>query len=227
MPKLMLLPDGMRRWSEENGLSLNEGYTAMTDKLIEFFDWTREEGFSALYVATNSAKNYKRPESAVTTFLTAFNETAKRYHETCNFNFSGSLDLVPQPFLTELEGYRDNSDKTSDFTLHFILGMSLSREVIGIFNKFNGKIPALTEEILAENAYIPEEVDYIIRVGGNVRMSSFTPLMSPFAEMYFGDALFPAMTRADFDAALRDLRQRDRRYGVYPAEASTQTTSTS
>lgn len=219
MPKLMLLPDGMRRWSEANGVSLTDGYFAMTDKLIEFFDWTREEGFSALYVANNSVKNYSRPEFAVNTFLTAFNNAAKRYHDTCNFNFSGSLDLVPERYLTELEECRDKSDKGSEFTLHFILGMSLSREVIGIFNKFNGKIPAMTEEILAENAYVPEQVDFIIRVGGNIRMSSFFPLMSPFAEMHFSPALFPDLTRADFDAALQDLRQRERRYGGYPARA--------
>jgi len=94
--------------------------------------------------------------------------------------------------------------------------MSLSREVISIFNRLNGKIPALTEEILAGQAYVPKQVDYVIRTGGAIRMSSFFPLMSPYAELYFSPVLFPDITRADFDTALADLRKRERRFGGYP-----------
>jgi undecaprenyl diphosphate synthase len=213
---LMLLPDGMRRWSIENGVSLEEGYKAMADKLVEFIGWVREEGITTLYITTSSAKNFNRPESAVTTFLDAFDELAQRVHGTCNFAFSGSLDLVPDRYLESLEKMREASDKDSEFTLHYIMGMSLSREVIGIFNKFNGKIPAMTEEILAGNAYVPEQVDYVIRTGGAIRMSSFFPLMSPYTELFFSPLLFPDVTRADFDTALKDLRQRERRFGGYP-----------
>src|SRR5437868_1854784 len=124
---LMLLPDGMRRWSQENGVSLDDGYTAMADKLIEFINWAREEEVTTLYITTSSAANFSRPESAVTTFLVAFNDVARRSHGTCNFDFSGSLDLIPERYLTELEELRDKSDKESEFTLHYILGMSLSR----------------------------------------------------------------------------------------------------
>lgn len=216
MTNLMLLPDGMRRWSQARGVSLDEGYTAMADKLIEFIAWAREEGTTALYITTSSAGNFNRPDAAVTTFLVAFNDVARRCHDSCNFDFSGSLDLVPDHYLTELEELRDKSAKGSGFTLHYILGMSLSREVIGIFNKFNGKIPALTEDILADSAYVPEQVDFIIRTGGAVRMSSFFPMMSPYAELYFSPVLFPDMTRADFDTALRSLRRRERRFGGYP-----------
>ena len=216
MTNLMLLPDGMRRWSKARGVPLDDGYTAMGEKLIEFMGWAREEGINTLYVTASSAANYSRPESAVTTFMTAFNNVAQRYHDHCNFNFSGSLDLVPERYLIELEELRDKSDKESDFTLHYILGMSLSHEVIGIFNKFNGKIPAMTEKTLAENAYVPEQVDFIIRTGGAIRMSSFFPLMSPYAELHFSPQLFPDLTRADFAAALQDLRGRERRFGGYP-----------
>ncbi|MGW0761165.1 undecaprenyl diphosphate synthase family protein [Streptomyces sp. NPDC002814] len=216
MTNLMLLPDGMRRWSQKQGISLGESYAAMTDKLVEFTDWAREEGFTTLYVTVSSVANYSRSESAVATAMNAFNEVVRRCHDSLNFSFSGTLDVVPEPWLSELEALQEKSDKQSDFTLHYILGMSLSREIADIFNKFNGKIPAMTEEILADNAYVPEPVDFLIRPGGHVRMSSFYPLMSPFVEMYFCPTLLNDMTRADFDAALEDLRGRDRRYGVYP-----------
>ncbi|MBE8478433.1 undecaprenyl diphosphate synthase family protein [Streptomyces justiciae] len=216
MTNLYLLPDGMRRYSKENGVSLEQGYQAMSDKLVEFAGWAREEGFDALYVATNSAENFNRPEAAVTTFLDAFEDVARRWYADCDFAFSGTLELLPERYRTTLEELQAASAKTSGFTLHFIYGMSLSREIIGIFNKLNGKIPELTEDILLEHAYLPAQVDYVIRPGGHTRLSNFYPLMSPFAELHFCDALFPAMTRADFDAALKDLRARDRRYGNYP-----------
>jgi undecaprenyl diphosphate synthase len=213
---MMLLPDGMRRWSEAHDVSLDDGYMAMADKLIEFIGWAKEESVTTLYITTSSAGNFSRPDSAVTTFLVAFNDVVRRCLRDCSFDFSGSLDLVPDRYLTELEELRNKSDKESEFTLHYILGMSLSHEVISIFNKFNGEIPAMTEDILTSNAYIPKQVDYIIRTGGAIRMSSFFPLMSPYAELYFSPVLFPDITRADFDTALEDLRRRERRFGGYP-----------
>ncbi|RII13468.1 Ditrans,polycis-undecaprenyl-diphosphate synthase ((2E,6E)-farnesyl-diphosphate specific) [Streptomyces sp. YIM 130001] len=216
MANLLLLPDGMRRYSQSHSLTLEQGYSDMADKLVEFSGWAREEGFTKLYVATNSAQNYDRPEAAVVTFLEAFNDVARRVHGNLNFEFSGALDLVPERYLKELEELRDTSDKNAPYTLHFILGMSLTRELLTIFNKLNGKVPALTEELLAEHAYIPEPVDYVMRPGGHTRLSNFYPLMSPFAELHFSEVLFPDMQRSDFEEALADLRKRDRRYGVYP-----------
>lgn len=216
MINLLLLPDGMRRWSEAHGVSLGESYMAMADKLVEFTGWAREAGVNALYIATSSAANFSRPASVVATCLDAFNDVARRCHGNCNFDLSGSLYLVPHRYVTELEELRDKSDKESEFTLHYVLGMSLSHEVIGIFNKLNGEIPAMTEDILASNAYVRKQVDFIIRTGGAVRMSSFFPLMSPYAELYFTPILFPDITRADFNAAIEDLRGRDRRFGGYP-----------
>lgn len=217
MTNLMLLPDGMRRWSKANGVSLDDGYKAMADKLVEFMGWAREEGIKTLYITTSSAANFSRPEPAVTTFLVAFNDIVRRVHDDVNFDFSGSLHLVPEQYLIELEELRDKSNKESDFTLHYIMGMSLSEEVVQIFNRLNGKIPELTEEILAENAYVPQNVDYLIRTGGAIRMSSFFPLMSPYAELHFSPVLFPDITKAEFDTAMKDLRRRERRYGNYPA----------
>ncbi|MEU3794777.1 undecaprenyl diphosphate synthase family protein [Streptomyces fructofermentans] len=217
MSNLMLLPDGMRRWSQKQGVSLDDSYAAMTDKLVEFTGWAREEGFTTFYITVSSVANYSRSAEVVETAMNAFTEVVRRSHDTLNFNYSGTLDVVPEQWITELNALRDKSDKNSGFTLHYIMGMSLAHEVIGIFNKYNGKIPAMTEEILADNAYVPEPVDFLIRPGGHVRMSSFYPLMSPFAEMGFSPTLLNDMTRADFDAVLEDLRGRDRRYGLYPA----------
>ncbi|MFI8537445.1 undecaprenyl diphosphate synthase family protein [Streptomyces aquilus] len=217
MTTLMLLPDGMRRWSQKYGVSLDDGYAAMADKLIELMGWAKEEGIDKLYVTASSAANHSRPAAAVTTFMDAFTDVVRRIHDTSAFDFSGSLDLVDDHYLTELGALRDKSNKESGFTLHYILGMSLTHEVISIFNRLKDEVPALTEEILAANAYVPEQVDFLIRTGGATRMSSFFPLMSPYAELHFSPVLFPDMTRADFTAALKDLRARDRRFGGYPA----------
>ncbi|MFW6693958.1 undecaprenyl diphosphate synthase family protein [Streptomyces sp. MAR4 CNX-425] len=217
MTNLMLLPDGMRRWSKANGVSLDDGYKAMADKLVEFMGWARGEGIKTLYITTSSAANFSRPEPAVTTFLVAFNDIVRRVHDNLSFDFSGSLHLVPERYLIELEELRDKSNQEADFTLHYIMGMSLTEEVVQIFNRLNGKIPEMTEEILAENAYVPQNVDYLIRTGGAIRMSSFFPLLSPYAELHFSPVLFPDITKAEFDTAMRDLRGRERRYGNYPA----------
>lgn len=217
MTNLMLVPDGMRRWSVVRGVPLDDGHKAMADKLVEFTDWAKDDGITTLYVATSSAADLGRPGAGVMSLLAAFDDAARRTRHTCAFDFSGALDLVPKEYLTRLEELRDESAKEPGFTLHYVLGMSPAEEIIQLFHRLNGKVPELTGKILAENAYVPQQVDYFLRTGGAVRMSSFFPLMSPHAELHFSPVLFPDLQRADFDTALKDLRQRERFYGDRPA----------
>ncbi len=63
-----------------------------------------------------------------------------------------------------------------------------------------------------DTAGIPDP-DLIIRPGGQFRLSGFMPWQSVYSELYFTDVLMPDFSPEQFDLALEDYQNRQRRFG--------------
>jgi undecaprenyl diphosphate synthase len=57
------------------------------------------------------------------------------------------------------------------------------------------------------------DVDLLIRTGGEQRMSDFLLWECAYAELYFTSRMWPDFDAADFDIALSEYANRDRRFG--------------
>lgn len=80
-----------------------------------------------------------------------------------------------------------------------------------------GKIdPAKIDEAAVAGAmYLPDvpDPDFIIRTSGEIRLSNFLLWQSAYSELYFTDTLWPDFTEADFDVAMEEFANRNRRFG--------------
>ena len=56
-------------------------------------------------------------------------------------------------------------------------------------------------------------LDLLIRTGGEIRLSNFMLWQLSYAELYFTDVLFPDFDNVEFDKALKNYNNRDRRFG--------------
>ena len=56
--------------------------------------------------------------------------------------------------------------------------------------------------------------DFIIRTGGEKRLSNFYLWQSSYSELYFSDKLWPDFDKKDFEIALEDFSSRKRKFGV-------------
>jgi len=63
-------------------------------------------------------------------------------------------------------------------------------------------------------------VDLLIRTGGEKRLSDFLLWESAYAELLFSDRMWPDFDATDLDAALKEFRGRERRFGGVPAPAA-------
>jgi len=57
------------------------------------------------------------------------------------------------------------------------------------------------------------EVDLLIRTGGEKRLSDFLLWESAYAELLFTDCMWPDFGPDELDAALKEFRGRERRFG--------------
>ena len=60
-------------------------------------------------------------------------------------------------------------------------------------------------------------VDLLIRTGGEQRLSDFLLWECAYAELVFSRRMWPEFTPRDFERAVRQFRQRERRFGGLPA----------
>jgi undecaprenyl diphosphate synthase len=68
------------------------------------------------------------------------------------------------------------------------------------------------------------DVDLLIRTGGEQRLSDFLLWESAYAELLFTDRMWPDFDEGDLDAALAEFRRRERRFGGLPATTSASAT---
>jgi undecaprenyl diphosphate synthase len=64
-----------------------------------------------------------------------------------------------------------------------------------------------------------DDVDLLLRTGGEKRLSDFLLWECAYAELVFSDRLWPDVTAADVADALADFGSRQRRFGGIPAAA--------
>jgi undecaprenyl diphosphate synthase len=55
--------------------------------------------------------------------------------------------------------------------------------------------------------------DFLIRTGGEKRISNFMLWQMAYTELYFTDVLWPDFSESDLDLALEDFSKRERRFG--------------
>jgi undecaprenyl diphosphate synthase len=77
-----------------------------------------------------------------------------------------------------------------------------------------GVDPGTLARALAAATHAPvADVDLLVRTGGERRLGDFLLWECAYAELVFSDVLWPDFDAAELDAALREYRSRDRRFG--------------
>ena len=74
----------------------------------------------------------------------------------------------------------------------------------------------LNENTLKEHLYTNGQPspDMIFRTGGEKRLSNFLPFQSAYSELIFTEKRWPELTKRDFNAALKEFENRQRRFGA-------------
>ena len=69
----------------------------------------------------------------------------------------------------------------------------------------------IDEDMIAKFSQVPDDnIDLIIRTGGDKRLSNFLLFQAAYAEIFFVDKLWPDFTRDDFKNCLDAFKKTDR-----------------
>lgn len=225
-----IIVDGNGRWAKEKGMSRSEGHLAGAKNLDKLTHYIFEKGLKVLSLYVFSTENFKRSGEEVNYLMNLFIKLFNKYFEEYNKKdikivFSGRREPLRKEILDIIDEITLKTKDNKKGIINFCLNYGSHAEIIDAVKKINIDgidINGLDEETFEKYLYndLPS-LDLLIRTGREIRLSNFMLWQAAYAEFYFTDVLFPDFNNKEFDKALEEFSNRNRRFGGINYEEKT------
>ena len=219
-----LILDGNRRYAKKNNLTPSKTYKIAIDRAFEIYEACLKNNVAALTFFVMSLDNLSRPKKekealfkALETFVDRLSREAEEYG--IRVRIIGGRGVVPEGLQKKLDTLEEESRLNTRLLNFLAVGYSGHQDILDAVNisrqRFDGQ-GHIDEALLEKNiSTVPfTRVDFIIRTGGDKRLSDFLLWQASYAELYFTKKTFPEFTKEDFTRALREFYRRERRFGL-------------
>jgi len=216
-----VIMDGNGRWAKKRGLPRTFGHKAGTENVRRIVKYCSKKGIKYLTVYAFSTENFKRPEDEVGALMRLlveyFNkETDELRDNGVRLNVIGDIGTF-SPIVRE--AINNGLEKTKECTkLIFTIALAYGsrNEIVRAVKKLlDDGVKDVDEQIISKYLYTADmpDPDLIIRTSGEERLSNFLLYQAAYSEFYFTDTLWPDFDEKEFDKALEEYANRNRRYG--------------
>ena len=182
-----IIPDGNRRWAENNGLSKEKGYDSGINPGLVLFKICQERGIEEITYYGFTTDNTKRPSNQKDAFTKACIDAVKLLsHEDAELLVIGNTEspcfpseLIP---FTERKIFGKGGIKVN-FLVNYgwEWDLNLSRKT---YDKRNNLDLVLHSKDISR-------IDLIVRWGGRRRLSGFLPVQSVYSDFYIVNDYWP------------------------------------
>ena len=220
---IVLFPDGNRRWAKEKGIASLEGHMQGYKNLLDFSEWCKNRGVKVLTAFGFSTENWNRSKEEVDYLMKLLEkcliDNLEKYNkEGTRVRVIGERERLPESLKTAIKTTEEATKNNDKLFLNLAISYGGKWDILNAVKKIiEDKIPAdKVDEKLFESylstAGLPAP-DFVIRAGGEKRMSNFVLWQAAYAELYFSPKLWPEFSEQDLDEALKEFDNRHRRFG--------------
>jgi undecaprenyl diphosphate synthase len=224
-----IIMDGNGRWAMRRGLPRIAGHRAGVAAVRRVVERAPDVGISRLTLYAFSSDNWRRPDSEVQGIFRLLQaylrlETERLRQRGARLQVIGRRDRLPKSVLREIERAESATETCHRLHLRVAIDYSsrdaITRAAAGAGAALATEGPSSAESLgrLLTRALTAQsgDVDLLIRAGGEKRLSDFLLWESAYAELLFTDRMWPDFDEADLEAALKEFRRRERRFGGLP-----------
>lgn len=224
---LAVIMDGNGRWAKNRNLDRIRGHIEGIKSLRTVVASAMDYGIKYLTVYAFSSENWQRPGEEVTSLMRLLDEYLNLelpylLENNIRLNFIGNIGRLPENSKKTLLHVIDKTKKFDK--LYFTLALSYgSREELlkaAVCMAKDFKDNKIRQEDIDDNmfqAYLytkgMPDPDFLIRTGGEKRLSNFLLYQTAYAEIYFTKTLWPDFGRKELNRALQNYENRTRRFG--------------
>lgn len=213
-----IIPDGMRRWSKENNISLVESYLTSLENIDNIISYFFSNEVKILSIYSLSSDNLQRDESEVDSIIYAetlyfdkfLPEICKKWNS--KFVAVGNIDdITNQKFKNSIIKLQELTKEYSERKMYALINYDPLDDITILSKNINNN---KQENInFFDLLKVKEPVDLLIRTGKVKRTSNFLPFHIGYAELRFIDKLFIDTEIDDFKNVYENFSNENRKYG--------------
>lgn len=223
---LAIIMDGNGRWAKKRGMIRLMGHRRGAQAVTRAVETAVAKGVQTLTLFAFSSENWRRPQDEVSGLMDLFAKVLKSERDRLHDNgikvqFIGDLSKFSSRLneaIDELVSLTCNNER---MVLNIAINYGGRWELMQAAKSLaidlkNGKISEqdITEEAMQERLCVAQDVDLLIRTGGECRISNFLLFQCAYSEFYVTDTLWPDFDEKEFDKALCYFNGRERRFGM-------------
>ncbi len=219
-----VIMDGNGRWAQKKHLPRIAGHRAGTENIRSVIELFARYKIKYLTLYAFSTENWNRPESEVNGLMGILIDVIEKEALKLNENNVKIQHLGYLPGLSaKLQSKIAKAVKLTASNTGLVLSVAFNyggrSEILEAVRKIiNDAIPSdkIDEEMLGNHLYTAgtPDPDFIIRTGGEMRMSNFLVWQSVYSEYYSTPVLWPNFDKKEIDKALVEYSRRKRRFGA-------------
>lgn len=227
---LAVIMDGNGRWAQQRGMMRVRGHQAGASAVTQIIENAARHGIKILTLYAFSSENWKRPAAEVTALMKLFHKalrdnTQKLHKNNIRVKVTGDVSALSPSLQQEIAALEEltchNTMMQLNLAINYGSRPELTRMVQEIAKKAAaGEIlpEAITPELIAKELWVPDDVDLLIRTGGEFRLSNFLLWQCAYAEIYVSPVLWPDFDEEELLKALDFYSGRERRFGRTSAQ---------
>ncbi len=225
---LAVIMDGNGRWAKQRHLPRIAGHHQGVETVTSIVDECVRLGIKYLSLFAFSSENWGRPREEVDALMDLLlqflaSQREKMLQAGVRLKVIGDSGRLAESVQTALAETQQATAAGRALTLVLALSYGGRDEIMRAARTIARRAVAgeldpqrldnRTFSAFLDTGEMPEP-DLLIRTSGEMRISNFFLWQAAYAELYFTDVLWPDFTVAELHKALKDYRNRKRRFGL-------------
>ena len=228
IPKhIAIIMDGNGRWAKKIGRERTIGHSSGAKSVRDVLEGCIELNIKNLTLYVFSIENWQRPKIEVNAlmhllFKSITQELDNLIKNNVRLKIIGNDSMLPTRIKEKLIDAVSKTKSNTGLILNLAVSYGSKQEIIqavkNISNKVKKNIISLEkidENTINDHLYTRDldNVDLLIRTGGEIRVSNFLLWQISYAELYFLKILWPDFRKSHLFKSVIEYQKRTRRFG--------------
>ena len=217
---IAIIMDGNGRWGKKRGKSRNFGHLKGIDIIENLVKESIKIKIPILTFYTFSTENWKRPRKEVYFLFKLiedyFNKEIKNLVKNgVKINILGNLNSLPKKIKKCLIKSMFMTKNCKNIIVNLAINYGSKYEILNAHKQLKRKKTKSSFKNFEKNLYTKgmPDPDFLIRTGGEKRLSNFLLWQLAYSELYFINKLWPDFKVSDYRKIIKHFRKVKRNFG--------------
>jgi len=216
---IAIIMDGNGRWAEKQGKKRVKGHEAGAKVVKKITTYcSNDPEIERLTLYAFSTENWKRPRLEVEFLMKLLESYLKKelpsyLENNVRFEPIGDIRAFSKSLRKTIKDVQEKTAHCDGLVQALALNYGSQNEILRAINTLKGCDDEITQEMLNNALDCSENVDLMIRTGGDHRLSNFLLWQSAYAELFFIDTLWPDFSENDLEKIIKKFTKVERRFG--------------